>query len=261
MRNRLASIGLPLITLVLLLFFWDASVRWLGMPSYLLPPPMDVFGALWQGYATGLLWPHLWATTLATIGGFALGCTIAVIVGGLVAEFRLLERMVYPYVVALQSMPKVALAPLLIVWFGFGLMSKVVLVALICFFPMFVNVVTGLRSAPTELVDLYTAFSASRLQIFKDIKFPAALPSIFAGLQIALVLSLLGAVVGEFVASQKGLGSLIQAASLNFDVPTMFACILTLALMGATATMLVGRLQRRLLFWHETTITRNQGKK
>ncbi|ARP78484.1 ABC transporter permease [Bordetella genomosp. 6] len=253
MGNRFSNVLLPLVTLVLILGFWDISVRWLGMPAYLLPPPLDVFRALWHGYSTGLLWPHLLTTTAETIGGFVLGCSVALVVGGLVAEFRLLERMVYPYVVALQSMPKVALAPLLIVWFGFGLMSKVVLVALICFFPMFVNVVTGLRSARQELIDLYTAFSASRFQIFRDIKLPSALPSIFAGLQIALVLSLLGAVVGEFVASQKGLGSLIQAASLNFDLPIMFACILTLAFMGAMATLVVNWAQRRLLFWHETT--------
>ncbi len=258
MNNRYATIFLPLLTLVLILGLWDISIRWLGMPSYLLPPPADVFSALWHGFASGLLWPHFLTTAAETVGGFILGCSVAVVVGSLVAEFKLIERMVFPYVVALQSMPKVALAPLLIVWFGFGIMSKVVLVALICFFPMFVNVVAGLRSARQELIDLYTAFSASRFQIFLDIKLPSALPSIFAGLQIALVLSLLGAVVGEFVASQKGLGSLIQAASLNFDLPIMFACILTLALMGAAATLLVSWAQRRLLFWHESTHTQTK---
>lgn len=253
MKNRYANTLLPLLTLVLILGLWDISIRWLGMPSYLLPPPWDVFQALWHGFASGLLWPHFLTTATETVGGFVLGCSIAILIGGLVAEFKWIERMIFPYVVALQSMPKVALAPLLIVWFGFGLMSKVVLVALICFFPMFVNVVAGLRSSRQELIELYTAFSASRFQIFRDIKFPSALPSIFAGLQIALVLSLLGAVVGEFVASQKGLGSLIQAASLNFDLPIMFACILTLALMGAAATLLVNWAQRRLLFWHESS--------
>ncbi|WP_442595212.1 ABC transporter permease [Parapusillimonas sp. JC17] len=249
MKARYFDILLPLGTLVFVLTLWDISVRWFGVPNYLLPPPLDVFKAFWHGYSTGLLWPHLLTTAAETLLGFILGCSVALVLGGLVAEYKLLEKAVYPFVVALQSMPKVALAPLLLVWFGFGLMSKVVLVALICFFPMFVNVVSGLRSARPELIDLYTAFSATRFQIFKDIKLPSALPAIFAGLQIAIVLSLLGAVVGEFVASQQGLGSLIQAASLNFDLPTMFACIVTLALMGALATMTMQYVQRRVLFW------------
>jgi len=227
--------------------------------------PWAVAKALWFGYAEGgALWPHFFETGMETLLGFLLGSAIALIVGAAVAEFRTLERFIYPYVVALQSMPKVALAPLLIVWCGFGLLSKVVLVALICFFPMFVNVVAGLHSSRAELIDLYTAFSASRWQVFLDVKLPSALPSIFAGLQISLVLALLGAVVGEFVASQKGLGSLIQAASLNFDVPVMFACMVTLAVMGATASALMRALQRHFLFWeadrgNDTSTTSSPG--
>ncbi len=236
-------------TFVLLIGAWDLAVRSGMVSKDVLPTPWSVAQALWHGYVGGALWPHFWATSTETLLGFALGCAIAFVVGAAVAEFRTLERFIYPYVVALQSMPKVALAPLLIVWCGFGLLSKVVLVALICFFPMFVNVVAGLHSARPELVDLYTAFSAGRWRLFLDVKLPSALPGIFAGLQISLVLALLGAVVGEFVASQQGLGSLIQAASLNFDVPVMFACIVTLGLMGAAASMLVRYLQRRLLFW------------
>lgn len=256
MNDRAGRILLPALTLVALLAIWDAAIRFSWIESYLLPSPTAVLSALWSGYVTdGVLWPHFLTTASETVVGFVLGCAVALILGSLVAEFKPLEQMVYPYVVAMQSMPKVALAPLLIVWFGFGFLSKVVLVALICFFPMFVNVMAGLRSAPTELLDLYTAFSAGRFQIFKDIKLPSALPSIFAGLQISLVLSLLGAVVGEFVASNKGLGSLIQAASLTFDLPIMFACILTLALMGATGNILMRWLQRRMLFWSEATQT------
>ena len=146
-------------------------------------------------------------------------------------------------------MPKVALAPLLIVWFGFGLASKVVLVALICFFPVFVNVLTGLRATRPDLIDLYRAFGSSRWRIFWDVRLPSAAGSIFAGLQVALVMALLGAVVGEFVAAQEGLGSLIQASSLNFEVPVMFACILTLAAMGAIANTIVRFVQRRVVFW------------
>lgn len=248
--ERLKDYAARACTLVLVLFAWDQSVRHGLVSSNLLPLPWDVAKALWVGYVDGgALWPHFFETALETVLGFLLGSTIALVVGAAVAEFRPLERFVYPYVVALQSMPKVALAPLLIVWCGFGLLSKVVLVALICFFPMFVNVVAGLHSTRGELIDLYTAFSAPRWQVFLDVKLPSALPAIFAGLQISLVLALLGAVVGEFVASQQGLGSLIQAASLNFDVPVMFACMVTLAVMGAAASALMRLLQRHFVFW------------
>ena len=249
MKDWLVDQTFPAITFVVVIAVWDLVVRFGLVAQTLVPLPWSVAQALWYGYVDGALWPHLATTAAETLLGFALGTLIALAVGALVAEFRTLDRFVYPYVVALQSMPKVALAPLLIVWFGFGLMSKVVLVALICFFPMFVNVVTGLRSARPELLDMYRAFSASRWQAFLDVKLPSALPGIFAGLQISLVLALLGAVVGEFVAAQQGLGSLIQAASLTFDVPVMFACIVTLAAMGALASTLVRSIQRKLLFW------------
>lgn len=249
MQERLKNWGFPLITFVVVIALWEASLDWFGIPGYLLPRPKAVLMAMQHAYLSGSIWPHLWATLQAMLGGFVLGCSFALVAGGLVAEFRTVERLVYPYVIALQSMPKVALAPLLIVWLGFGLASKVVLVALICFFPMFVNVVVGLRSANPDLVDLYRACSASRWHLFINVKIPSAAGSIFAGLQVALVLALLGAVVGEFVASQRGLGNLIQASSLNFDVATMFASIFTLALIGVLASSLVRFVYRRVVFW------------
>lgn len=260
MSDRAKDFLYPLITLSVVIGVWSLAYNFQLVPETVLPGPTLVAVAFWDGYANGTLWPHLVTTAAESVFGFVLGSAMAIVVGGLVAEVRVVERFIYPYVVALQSMPKVALAPLLIVWFGFGLMSKVVLVALISFFPMFVNVVTGLRSARPELIDMYTAFSASRWQIFRDIKLPSAMSGIFAGLQIALVLALLGAVVGEFVAAQQGLGSLIQAASLNFDLPIMFACIVTLALMGAFASLLMRAIQKRVVFWednaHRSTTTK-----
>lgn len=239
----------PLITFLVLLFLWDYAAQATGQ-SYLLPRPHDVLIALIDGYITyGTLWEHFMVTTTQTLLGFALGCGIAVVVGSLVAEFSLVDRMIYPFVIALQSMPKVAFAPLLIVWFGFGMSSKVVLVALICFFPMFVNMVVGLRGTPVELLDLYKAFSASRLRSFIEIKVPSALPSFFAGLQISIVFALLGSVVGEFVASQKGLGSVIQAASVSFKLPIVFACIISLSVLGAAMTLSLRAIQRRIVFW------------
>lgn len=239
----------PALTLLVVIGLWEAVTVAGWIEPHLVPRPSMVALALYRVYANGTILPHLVATSTEMFGGFAIGSVVALAAAAIVAEFRAVERCVYPLVAALQSMPKVALAPLLIVWFGFGLASKVVLVALICFFPIFVNAITGMQAARPELIDLYRAFSASRWRIFLDIKLPSAAGSIFAGLQVGLVLALLGAVVGEFVAAQEGLGSLIQASSLNFDVPVMFACIVTLATMGAVASSLMRWAQRRIVFW------------
>ena len=160
--------------------------------------------------------------------GYLLGCFLAVVIGALLAEIPIIERALMPYIVALQSMPKVALAPLIIVWFGFGMSSKVVLVALICFFPVFINTLVGIRSVNPDIVNLYRAFSASRWNILLNVKLPAAASSIFAGLQISVAMALIGAVVGEFIASKAGLGNLLQASSMTMDVATMFAVVIVL---------------------------------
>jgi NitT/TauT family transport system permease protein len=152
-------------------------------------------------------------------------------------------------VVAFQSMPKVALAPLLLVWFGFDLTSKVVMVALVCFFPMFINTVVGLKSTSPALIDLMNAFSASRLHILVRIKVPSAAGHLFAGLQIAVVMGLIGAVVAEFVSSTRGLGYLISASAGTMDTSVMFAGLVSLAALGVGASALVQMVHRRVVFW------------
>lgn len=249
MKRRLIDYGLPVLSIVLFFIFWHKAIAWFAVPAYLLPGPLDVGKTLWIGYAGGRFWPHLGITLYEMAVGYAIGCSAALVVGGLVAESRIIDRLVYPFIISLQSMPKVALAPLIIVWFGFGPTSKIVMVALICFFPTFVNAVTGLRSANPDLLDLYRAFNASRLSIFFNVKLPTAAGAIFAGLQISVVLALIGAVVGEFVAAQKGLGHLIQSSTLNFDVATMFAAIISLAIVGVIATTVIRVIQARVVFW------------
>lgn len=241
----------PLVSLAIFFAAWELAIVWLKVPEYLLPRPLAVAETLWVGYTTGLFWPHLLTTLYEVVVGYLLGCNAALILGAAVAEWRGLERLIVPYVVALQSTPKVALAPLLIVWLGFGTESKIALVVLICFFPVFVNSVAGFRSANPDVIDLLRVFNASRLHVFLNAKVPAAATSIFAGLQIAVVLALIGAVVGEFVTAKQGLGFLIQSSTLNFDVPTMFAAILTLALLGILGTTLVKFAYRRVVFWEQ----------
>ena len=254
--SRLKSILVPTLSVVVFLLLWEGATVLFEIPASLLPGPRAVAASAWQLYASGAIFPHIWMTLKAVLLGYLLGCFVAMVVGSLVAEFDLLGRILMPFVVGFQSMPKVALAPLLLVWFGFDLSSKVILVALICFFPMFVNTVAGLKSANGDLVDLYRACSASRLLIFRDVKLPGAANSIFAGLQIAMVMALLGAVVGEFVASRSGLGYLIQSSGVNFDVPAMFTSVLTLSALGIIANFALRSLHSKVVYWEKSTSTR-----
>jgi NitT/TauT family transport system permease protein len=248
-NSRLGDVLIPSVTALLFLVVWQVGVGLLTVPSYLIPTPLAVLSMLYTGLFNGFLWPHIGATVSAILLGYAVGCVLAFIAAAAVSEFSLLERAFYPLIVAFQSVPKVALAPVIVVWFGFDLASKVVLIALICFFPCFVNTVVGLKSCPTDLIDLYRAFGANRAQIFWSIKVPSALTSIFAGLEISVVLALLGAVVAEFVSSRNGLGHVIQAASADFNVALMFASIVILSLIGVLSSQFIAGIRRRVAFW------------
>lgn len=249
MSEALKSVLYPLILMIALLILWSVAVNYWDIPSYILPPLPDVGAALWRGYVQGAFWGDFSYTLSSMAIGYVCGCSLALIIGILFTEFRWLERLLYPFVLGLQSMPKVALAPLILVWFGFGLSSKAVMVALVCFFPMFINTAVGLRSADRSLIDLMRAFSASRWQILTRIKLPSAAGHIFAGLQISVVLGLIGAVVAEFVSSSKGLGYLINAATTSLDTPTMFAALISLAVLGISGSQLIKLIHRKLVFW------------
>jgi NitT/TauT family transport system permease protein len=250
MRNRhVLNVLLPVGTAVLFLVIWQVGVRFLSVPSYLIPTPSSVIVTLWQSLIGGNLWGDIGATVSAIVLGYVVGCALAFVCAAAVSEFPLLDRAFYPLIVAFQSVPKVALAPVIVVWFGFDLASKVVLIALICFFPCFVNTVIGLKACPPDLIDLYRVFGARRGQIFWSIKLPSATTSIFAGLEISVVLALLGAVVAEFVSSRRGLGHVIQAASADFNVALMFASIVILSVIGVASSQLIGAIRRRVAFW------------
>ncbi len=251
MSSRIADVALPLLTIVLLILLWKYSIVWFGVPTYLVPPPEDVLVSLRKGILGGVLWPHIWATFLAVVVGYIAGCLLAFAAAAVMSESSIVERAFYPIVVGFQSIPKVALAPLLIVWFGFGLQSKVVMVALMCFFPCFVNTITGLKSYDRNLADLYRAFGSKKIDIFLSVKLPSAMSHIFAGLQVGIILAILGAVVSELISSKLGLGTVIQASALNFDVATMFACVIVLSVMGILATQIIRFAHRKLVFWEK----------
>lgn len=249
MKTRILSILLPIVTLAIIVAVWHAYVVYFDIPDYILPVPYAVFDAFVSSFVDGTILPHFLFTARSMVIGYTVGCVFALVLGSLVAESALFEKCVYPYVVALQSTPKVAIAPLLFVWFGFGIESKVVMVSLICFFPVFVNTMVGIKRADPGLVDVMRAASASRMQIFWHVRFPGAASSIFAGLQIGVVLGLIGAIVAEFVASRYGLGRMIVAAAADLDVGTMLATVVVLVGMGVAGTTTVRWLHRRVVFW------------
>ncbi|MDR5835998.1 ABC transporter permease [Caballeronia sp. LZ034LL] len=249
----------PLLSLAVVIGCWQIAVRAFAIPDYVLPAPAQVWRALAEGFASGSLWPHIVATLQETLVGYAIGSALAVLLGALLAESRVFERFVFPLLAGLQAMPKVALGPIILVWCGYGSASKIVLVVLVCFFPLFVNTVNGLKRADADLLDTCRAFSASRLFLFFHVKVPCAASEIFSGLQIGVSLALIGAVVGEFLSSQQGLGFLISSSSVNMSVSTMFAGVVLLAVIGVCGAQIVRVVQRRVVFWERREATRGEG--
>lgn len=239
---RLGLIGL-------FLAFWEATCRLLKIAPYILPPPSSIFQALVNGFASNLYPPHIAVTLTETFLGFVLGCTLAFVLGTVVALSRRVEYFLYPFIVMFQAMPKVALAPLIIVWFGLGLTSKVINAALVAFFPLMVNTIVGLRSAEEDRINLMRSLAASKWQIFWMLQLPNALPFIFAGLEIAMIFALIGAIVAEFVGAEKGLGMLIQSMNINMDVAGQFSILLILSVLGLILNGIISVLRRRILFW------------
>jgi NitT/TauT family transport system permease protein len=237
---------------VALLVLWEGTSRLGWLPKIVLPAPSSIAMRMFDLFASGLIWPHLWATTASILSGFGLGVAAGFAFGAAVALVPAMERLVYPYMVAFQTVPKVAIAPLFILWFGYGVMSKVVIAAMVCFFPVLVSVMSAFHTTDRDQLDMMRACGASGWQTFIHLRIRAALPIIFNGLEIAAVFAVIGAVVGEFVGAQAGLGYLITTLNFNLDVPGVFAVLIVLSLLGIVLHDIVRRLGRRLVFWIRT---------
>lgn len=227
----------------------ELVVRALQVPAYILPAPSKVAIALWRGFASGLYQPHLFHTLTETLLGFLLGSALGLLLGTAVALNRYVEYFFYPYIVMFQSVPKVALAPLIVVWFGLGMKSQVLNAALVACFPLIVNTIAGLKSADEDRVNLMRSLTASKSQVFWMLRLPSALPFIMAGLEVAMIFALIGAIVAEFVGSQAGLGMLIQSMNFNMDVAGQFSVLLVLSVLGLLLNRCILLIRRRVLFW------------
>ncbi|WP_103379811.1 ABC transporter permease [Pseudonocardia dioxanivorans] len=248
-RERPELLLVPAVFVVLILV-WQFLIP-LFVDDYVLPVPSSIVDSLIQQLTDPLFWGHLEVTLRESLIGFLIGVGSAILLGTAISQVRLVEKTLMPYVVAFQTVPKVALAPLFVVWFGFGLTSKIVMAAVISFFPMLINVIEGLRAADADRIQMLTVFGASKLQIFRMVRLPSAMPFIFAGLDIGIVFAILGAVVGEFIGAKEGLGYLLLQTNYNFDIAGMFAVLVVLSVLGLLAHFLIRFAQRKIAFWAE----------
>jgi NitT/TauT family transport system permease protein len=228
---------------------WEVVVRWGDFPAFILPSPARVLQRFGLALNDGSLLRHTGATLMEVVPGLFIGVILATVFGYLLAKSHMLERMLSPYLVASQAIPIVAIAPLLVIWFGPGMFSKVLICALIVFFPVLVNTVVGVRAVPENLRDLMRSMHATPLQMLFYLEVPAALPVFLGGLRIGATLSVIGAVVGEFVGADRGLGFLISVGRGQFDTALVFVSVFTLVVMALGLYGLVILLEQKLLRW------------
>ncbi|MCX6021514.1 MAG: ABC transporter permease [Chloroflexi bacterium] len=245
--GRLVTFALPALGVCLAAFVWEIWVRAAAVPVYLLPAPSQIALRLAQH------WPSLavdgGVTLTEALLGFALSSAVSITTAAVMTHFPATERTLMPLAILLKVTPMVAVAPLLIIWLGFGIGPKAVVAALITFYPMLINALTGFRSVAPEAADLLASLAASRWETFWLLRWPSALPYLFAGARVAVPLSLVGAVVGEWAGAERGLGRLVLLTYANLDLPGLFAAVIVLALLGVTLTAALNLLERRALHW------------
>ena len=249
--NSTSKIGFLLLSLVVGLLLWSAFTAYSEIPSFIFPTPLEVWRRLITVIDDGSLLYHTWVTLQEVIVGLTIGLTAAIIIGYFLAKSRLVERVLAPYIVASQSIPIVAIAPLLVIWLGPGILSKILTSALIVFFPVLVNTIVGLRSVPRELYDLMRSLKASPWQRIIKLEIPAAMPVFLGGLRIGATLAVIGAVVGEFVGADKGLGFLVNVGRGLYDTALVFVAVFTLVLLALGLYGAVVFLENHLLSWQK----------
>jgi NitT/TauT family transport system permease protein len=253
MRTRPEFVLAPVL-LVVIIALWEWGVPYFQVPNWVLPTPSAIITALWRGLDAGIFdrggyWLHTGVTVFQVLLGFFIGSTVGLVLGTIISQFRILEATLRIYLIAIQSLPKIALAPIIVLWFGFGLTSKVVIICLLTFFPLLINSMAGFKAVDSERLELMRALGANPWQIFWKVRLPSALPYIFAGLDMAAVFAVVGAIVGEFVGAQRGLGTLILSMNAQMDIAGTFSVFIILSLVGVLLHQSLRIIERRLLFW------------
>jgi NitT/TauT family transport system permease protein len=245
----LRTVSPPALLLVVVAVLWQFLPGLLGLKPFVLPPLSKVLAQFGSTSLLHQLWSNGLVTLKETLLGLLLGSVVGIIAGVLLGESSIVRATVYPYLVAFQSLPKIAVAPLFVIWFGFGTTPKVLVAATLTFFPLLVNTMSGVMTVDRDRAQLFRSLSASRRQTWIKLLLPSALPSVLAGFEVATVLALLGAILGEFVSSQDGLGVLLKQQQTSYDTAGVFANLIVLAAIGVVLNQIVVQLRKRLVFW------------
>jgi NitT/TauT family transport system permease protein len=245
---------LPIVGIIVFLIIWQIAVTILDVPTYLLPKPTEILETIVSKFSN--LMSHTWVTAYEMILGYILAIAIAVPLAIGITSYRRFDRFITPILLFFQTVPKIAIAPLFLVWFGFGPFPKVLVAFLISFFPIVIDTAVGLRSISPEMIDLARSMGASPMQIFMRFRLPTSLPYLFSGLKVAATLAVVGAVVGEFVGADRGLGYLLLVSNSNLDTPLLFASIVGLTTLGLILFYIIEVLEHFLIPWH---VTRRSG--
>lgn len=238
----------PTATMVLCLLLWQGVVTLFTIPTYLVPTPAEVAGRMWTD-AAFLSW-HSAVTLFTTVGGFVLSVLIGIPLGMMLVWSRVLERSIMPLLVVSQAFPKVAIAPLIVIWFGLGYFPKILIAFSVAFFPVVISTIAGMKSIETDMIDLARSMQGTAWRTFAKIRFPFALPQIFSGIKIAVAFSTVGAVVGEWVGAQSGLGYLLLWSNANLDTPLLFSVLMCLMVIGLALYWAVEALEGATIPWH-----------
>jgi len=245
-------VGPPLLTVALFIGLFESIHRIELFHPLLWPSPFSVVETMWNQAFTEHMWANLWITVQEALWGFLFGSVTGFVFGVGIALSRRFAQALYPYVVLVQSMPRIALAPVFAALFGFGMVSKVITAFAVCFFPVLINTIVGLKSVDEDQVSLMRSLCASRFQVFVRLRFPSSLPLLFAGLRTSMTLAFIGAVVGELTAGQSGMGELIDQAAMQVRMPAVFGYIMWLALTSLAFFLLLGAIGKRVAFWAES---------
>jgi len=256
--STVATFATGIASLATLIVGWQLAVGFLDIPQYVLPTPLGVWHALVAGLSESPtspagFWYQLESTLKATIFGFLIGSALGIAIAALMAEFRFVQKFIFPYVVGFQSLPKVAIAPLYVIWFGYQIESKVAMSATLTLFPVLLNSLEGFSATERDRLELLASLDASRWQTFWFMKFPAALPFVFAGLNLGIVYSLLGTIVAEFIGAQRGMGVIITQLQMVADTAGVFAALIVLAATGYVLISIMRFLQAHFVFWSGAT--------
>ena len=256
--DKLDRYGTPIGLAVAFFIVWEFGVRFGKVPAYLLPPPTANFASLVNDWK--VIYLNIYPTLIAILGGFALSVAIGIPLATVIVFSRFAERVLYPPMIASQAIPKIAIAPLFVVWMGFGVLPKVWIAFLIAFFPVVIDTVIGLRSVQPEMLQLGRSMGGGTLRVFLKLRLPNALPNIFAGLKVAITLAVVGAITGEFVGSQSGLGYLLTSASGQMDTALVFAVLVTISVIAMILFMIIEAVEKLVIPWHSSMRSRNVGR-